>query len=234
MYTCTAVSLTIALNAAGTKVEFGKTVNTELGRLVQSLYQTKVPIVALFVGGRKELNLLSKEEVGLVVVVGVPGVGKTTLVSKFASTVASVKNRNVFWHVVRESDSFGYVLAKVGAFLETLGERRLLKLIQKKVSEESLLIEATAESLDRVRALVVFDDYHYCRDSGITHLLQRLSSSKLIKTVVISRTRSAELLVHENVNQLSLAEYTDAEAAELFKRSGLNLTKDEVSVLTRS
>jgi ATP/maltotriose-dependent transcriptional regulator MalT len=58
-----------------------------------------------------------------------PGIGKTTLVSQFAmSTMAEMP---VFWHQLSQVDSFQYFVTKVAVFLNTLGDRELLNLIDR-------------------------------------------------------------------------------------------------------
>jgi len=58
-----------------------------------------------------------------------PGIGKTTLVSQFAmSTMAEMP---VFWHQLSQIDSFQYLVTKIAVFLNTLGDRELLSLIDR-------------------------------------------------------------------------------------------------------
>jgi tetratricopeptide (TPR) repeat protein/DNA-binding transcriptional ArsR family regulator len=229
-------SVRIGLDEGGLKFAFEKRDSwDESLELEQQIYKVKVPPVGVFVGRKRELDVLLGKSSGLSVVTGVAGIGKTTLVSKLVSVIAGRNEKPegapaMFWHDIRESDSLRYVIAKLGAFLSGHGYPALADLVRKGVSDEGTLIERAQEGLELVRGVAIFDDYHYCRDSGITHLLQRLGESATVRTIVVSRTRPTELYTRSHlVPELGLEGHTEEEAAELFEANGVHLAKDEMA-----
>ena len=229
-------SVSVVLDGNGLKLAIEKrdgwNESLEVG---QQIYRVKVPPTGAFVGRKRELRFLLKSKAGLSVVTGLAGIGKTTLVSRFASEATGKGQKGgspsrLFWHDIREFDSLRYVIAKVAAFLSVHGYPALSSLMKRGVSEEGTLIGEAQRGLERVNALVVFDDYHYCRDTGITHLLQRLGDSTMVRTIVVSRTKPSELYVGSRlVPVLNLEGHTDAETAELFETNSVRLTRDEVT-----
>ncbi|MDG7022961.1 MAG: AAA family ATPase [Nitrososphaerota archaeon] len=229
VYASVATSMNVALDASGLQLELKSEGGSAAYRLAQPLYAVRIPRASLFVGRAAELRELARSRAGLTVVTGIAGIGKTTLASKFARAAAGRGRRAVFWHDIRESDSLRYVLAKVAAFLDSRGRTGLSRMVARGVTDESSLAEMAVRELDRTYAAVIFDDYHFCRDAGITHLLQRLADADRVKTVVVSRTRPVELYAKGKVAELSLAGHTDREAAELLRSSGTPLSKGDVA-----
>ena len=236
VFTSAVSSISIGLDESGLKLDVGKPDGwNESLEVEQPIFKVRVPPVRVFVGRKKELSALLKSQSGLAVVTGIAGIGKTTLVSRFAGEVARKGEKAggtsvLFWHDIRESDSLRYVIAKLAAFLRGHGYPALSSMMRNGVAEEGTLIAEAQEGLERVHALAVFDDYHFCRDTGITRLLQRLGDSGLVRTVVVSRTRPTELYTGSNlVPELNLEGHTEAEALELFEVNGVRLAKDEVS-----
>ena len=236
VFTSAVSSVSMSLDEGGLKLDVGKRHGlNESYEVEQPIYKVRVPPVRVFVGRERELGALLKDKAGLFVVTGIAGIGKTTLVSRFAGEATGRGGKAegtpvLFWHDIREPDSLRYVIAKLAAFLSGYGYPALSRLVRNGVSEESALVGAAQEGLERVHALAVFDDYHFCRDAGITHLLQRLGDSRLAKTVVVSRTRPTELYTGSNlVPELNLEGHTEAEALELFEVNGVRLAKDEIS-----
>ncbi|MDG6974065.1 MAG: helix-turn-helix domain-containing protein [Nitrososphaerota archaeon] len=229
-------SVRIGLDEGGLKFAFERRDSwDESLELEQQIYKVRVPPVGVFVGRKRELDALLGKSSGLSVVTGVAGIGKTTLVSKLASIIAGGNEKPegataTFWHDIRESDSLRYVIAKLAAFLSGHGYPALSDLVRKGVSDEGALIGRAQEGLELVRGVAIFDDYHYCRDSGITRFLQRLGESSTVRTIVVSRTRPTELYTGSRlVPELSLEGHTEEEAAELFEANGVHLARDEMA-----
>ncbi len=225
IFSSTVSALKIDLGASGLKLELKR--KGKSYELHKPIYEFRIPDVASFIIGREpEMELMGKARAGLIVVSGIAGIGKTTLVSKFASRS---RKTAVFWHDLRESDSLRYVIAKSAAFLSGFGNRELIKLIDSNAAEEEVLIDRAAREFERLgHALIVFDDYHFCKDKSITHLLQRLGRSKILRTVVVSRFRPTELYASGRVSEVTLSGHTVAEAAELFKANDIRLASEEV------
>ncbi|MDG6988825.1 MAG: helix-turn-helix domain-containing protein [Nitrososphaerota archaeon] len=231
-YSATVRSLRIGLDAGGVRLEAAGEGAGGTIELEQPMYSVTVPRFSTFVGRERELRALKDKAAGLTVVTGIAGIGKTALVSKYAQdwTSAGRGLRGVFWHDLRESDSLRYVLAKLGRFMDGKGTGRLSRLIQSGASEEGTLIDAAARELRKGRSLIVFDDYHFCRDSGVTRLIRRLADSAVTRTVVVSRARPTELYVGSGiVHELRLSGHSEADARKLFEENGVHLESSEVA-----
>ena len=236
VFTSAVSSVSMDLDEGGLKLDIEKRDGwNESLEVEQPIYKVRIPPIRVFVGRKKELSVLLKSTSGLSVVTGIAGIGKTTLVSRLAGEVTGRGEKAggtpvLFWHDIRESDSLRYVTAKLAAFLSAHGCLALSSLMRNGVSEEGTLIGEAQEGLERVHALAVFDDYHYCRDTGITRLLQRLGDSGLVKTIVVSRTKPTEFYTGSHlVPVLNLEGHTEEEAAELFEVNGVRLAKDEIA-----
>src|SRR5579875_200786 len=149
-------------------------------------FRSEIPRPTNFVGRTKELEMLRNVE-GTLVVWGMPGIGKTTLVSQFARSV--IAETPIFWHQISEVDSFQYFITKVAIFLNTLGDRRLLDLLDTGLRDERILADTAIDRLVPSRTLVVIDDYHRCRDIGIVHMVESIAERGLPRCIVISRNR---------------------------------------------
>ncbi len=155
----------------------------------------------------------------LLVVYGLPGVGKTTLAGK---VVLGMKDEmSVFWHRIHEWSTPRSVAHQIGEFLARLNKKDLLLYMETRevvdMAEVFFLLE---KNLSDLKALMVFDDY----DKAGTQLDEFFSSFKDIlervkgpKVMVASRTLPKfydrrDVKVKNMVEELSL-EGLDREGA---------------------
>jgi ATP/maltotriose-dependent transcriptional regulator MalT/DNA-binding MarR family transcriptional regulator len=116
---------------------------------------------ARFVGRARELATLREwvEQGRMVVIQGIPGIGKTALAARLAADVRGL--RPVFWYRFHEWDSPRNLLAPFGEFLAQQGRRKLKMYLAYKqdidMGEACYIIQDSARGLE---ALVVFDDVH--------------------------------------------------------------------------
>jgi len=233
VYSANLSELRVVLDRNGIRVESGRGGGRTAELAAHSLYVEEIPEPEVFVGRGRELELLRSKKGGLTVVVGIPGIGKTTLLAKHARMLIYERHAHVFWHTVRESDSLGYVLSKLASFLEGVGYTSLTRLMRAGVTERSTLIDAARRDLERAKAVAVFDDYHYARDVGITQLVRTLAGSSDVRTFLASRTRPTELYVEPGIQEITLGGYADVDAEELFDVYGLKLPTDSVKRLNK-
>ncbi|MCG7840985.1 MAG: AAA family ATPase, partial [Methanomassiliicoccales archaeon] len=126
-------------------------------------FTDKKPAVRNFFGREKELtslsDLLTSETKRIVVINGIPGIGKTTLLAKFAQTVK--ENTNVFWYKVHEWASLKALLRPLAEFLSQMGRKNLEWYLNQTeaplVGEVTHILEA---DLKDVSTLLIFDDVH--------------------------------------------------------------------------
>lgn len=230
-YSSTVTSLRIGIDAEGMTIDTAEESGGTF-ELRQPMYSVTIPKVDIFVGRKRELRALQSDSAGLVVVTGMAGIGKTTLLSKYAEAMEGARRGSggVFWHDLRESDSLRYVLTKLGLFLEGRGKGGLSRLLRSGTYGEDILIDTATDQLRGGRALLVFDDFHFSRDSGVARLIRRLAEQKVARVVVASRTRPTELYVgSDSVSELSLSGHSEAEARRLFAEKGVRITEEEIS-----
>jgi tetratricopeptide (TPR) repeat protein len=141
-------------------------------------FTDKKPAVRNFFGRQKEIgllgDLLTSEVARMVVINGIPGIGKTTLLAKFAQTVR--ESTNVFWYKVHEWANLKALLRPLAEFLSQMGRRNLewyLNQTEKPmVGEVSHILEADLKDLS---VLLIFDDVHKA-DTTVMEFLGALLS----------------------------------------------------------
>ncbi len=146
-----------------------------------AFFDFSYPTPKYFVGRDKELKILQSNDA--VLVTGLPGMGKTTLVSEFVERC----NSPIFWHNTREIDSIDYILMKFASFLEKFGINEVSKMMALKV-DRRLVSDFIIYGLKKIKAVVVFDDFQFCTDASFRELIKDISRSvPRVKLIVISR-----------------------------------------------
>ena len=151
--------------------------------IVTSYYKSEIPRTSSFVGRKAELEFLQKTP-GIKVVWGIPGIGKTSLVSKYASQL----DIPVFWHDVKQVDSLTYVLTKLAIFLNMQERNGLFELIKRGLKDRRVLLDTAVSEMSESGAFFVFDDFQRCMDRGIDELIRSMAE-RGINGVVITRRR---------------------------------------------
>jgi len=121
-------------------------------------HTTAIPHPKLFFGREKELSslrsLAEDDKVDIVILIGLSGIGKTTLLAKFARESKS----SVFWFSFNEWETELSLLKTFADFLEETGDNRLanyLKSDKIDVGEIGYLLD---ETLSENRRILIFDD----------------------------------------------------------------------------
>jgi ATP/maltotriose-dependent transcriptional regulator MalT len=182
-----------------------------------------IPEVGLFVGRRKELALLDSPG-NFTIVWGLPGIGKTSLVAKYARSLSNT--RPVFWHDIREVDTLNHLITKVAVFLAGIGRGALLELLESETDDERLRIDATMTELETSNTLVILDDYQYCQDPRLRRFIEDLAKARrAIRTILLSRDLPAELLVAEQgVRDFRVDGLSEEEVKPLLTTAGQRLS----------
>jgi ATP/maltotriose-dependent transcriptional regulator MalT len=136
-------------------------------------FTDKKPAVRAFYGREREIRILSdlltSENKRMVVINGIPGIGKTTLLAKFAQNVRD--RTNVFWYKVHEWANLKALLRPLAEFLSQMGRRNLEWYLNQ--TEAPLVGEAThilETDLKDVSVLLIFDDVHKAEPSVLEFL----------------------------------------------------------------
>ena len=178
----------------------------------------------VFFGRAEELDMLGKWLEGerkFMVVMGMSGIGKTTLAEKFSSEL----DREVFWHRVFESDSGASLLKALGAFLHQLGRRRLGSYVSSTINPEFKEVQGILKT-DLEDVLVVVDDCH--RSGDVERLLSCIKESDLDAKVLVTSNKKpgcynrSDVVVGKTVEEMFLRGMDEDAARELLKVRGFN------------
>jgi len=139
-----------------------------------------VPARAALYGREAELEELADPRTRFAMVVGLPGIGKTSLAAELAHRYGTGR---VLWHAIVPSDT-------ASRFLAAAAERILDGSPAKKTLEPARLLRDVTRRLDERKAIVVLDNYHDTRDKGIDEIVRFWQETrKSGKVVVLSRSR---------------------------------------------
>ncbi|MDQ4072736.1 MAG: hypothetical protein M3162_00385 [Thermoproteota archaeon] len=162
---------------------------------------------AVIVGREKEIGILQNGK-SYFFVVGVPGIGKTSMVKRYIADSLKkgiITKNGVFWHIFKEVDTLDYLLGKISVFLKNNRQYDLMDYLEKRMQNAAFAdnkyyaeaIDIMAKSLDKIgnNVIFVFDDFHKVKDRNIisfTQYLQRedpLLNNIQRKVVVLSRLK---------------------------------------------
>lgn len=139
-------------------------------------FSDKKPAVRNFFGREKEMrtlhDLVTLEVPRAVVIFGIPGIGKTTLIAKFAQEVRD--RTNVFWLKVHEWVNLRGLLRPLAEFLSQLGKKNLeWYLGQDEMPRTGEVLQILITDLQDISALLILDDVQKCERS-VQELLSAL------------------------------------------------------------
>ena len=169
-----------------------------------------------FYGREQEMDILKKwiddkKLFKIVVVYGLPGIGKTTLISKL---IKDYKNSNhIYWHKINKWDSLITIIKQFQNFLLTIDDKNMGFYIN---LEKQIYLKETinllSEKIKDINALFIFDDYNKADEditnfiSAFSGIIEREGHGKLI---IISRYNipfyeQKEVLVNKSIAELEL------------------------------
>ncbi|MCW6158122.1 MAG: tetratricopeptide repeat protein [Thermoplasmatales archaeon] len=171
----------------------------------------KVPKTDKLVGRKAELHFIEKYP--HVLVTGIPGIGKTTLVANFVRST----NREAFWHDIRETDTLKYVIIKFASYLNKHGDDSLLKSL-KQERDRRTHINLIISGMRKLNSTVILDDLHKCLDDDIVEFVMDLTRS-IPEISVILITRTPLEFYDPSVRVLNLQELRAEDALTLIKNT---------------
>jgi tetratricopeptide (TPR) repeat protein len=124
-------------------------------------FTDRKPTVRWFLGREKELDglfeFLASDNARIMVVYGIPGIGKTTLLAKFAQ---DVRDRiNIFWYRIHEWMTLKSLLTPMAEFLSQLGRKGLERfLAQNENPGIGDITNVISSDLVDLSALIMLDD----------------------------------------------------------------------------
>jgi len=228
------LSLTIDSKGVYVKAEQKKNIRDANNTLfILPAYSHDIPSVRKFVGRKNELLFLKKSR-SPIVVWGLPGIGKTTVVAKYARELLFSKTP-VFWHKILEVDSFAHIINKLSFFLFSLGQNELHDFISGGAKDERAMIDLSAKGLSEVRATVIFDDFHKCRDEKVMQFVKHLASRRRIRLIIISRYKPLDIISESPASELKLRGLSLSESEEFIRsrKPALNNIESIIPILQK-
>jgi DNA-binding transcriptional regulator GbsR (MarR family) len=163
-------------------------------------------------------------------VMGMTGIGKTTLAEKFCSELDS----EIFWHRTYETDSSTTLVKALGAFLASLGKKRLNSYLGQAITPDFKDVIGILEN-DLKGLLLVVDDSHRSKD--IERFLSLLKEGDMETKVLVNSSKKpgfynrSDVVVNGLVEEMYMRGLDKGASKELLKVRGFAFTKSSFGKL---
>ncbi len=134
----------------------------------------------IFVGREKELEFLRDCSRRFVFVVGLPGIGKTSLVSKCAGE----SGYQVVWIGILETTTLQGIVRSIAFTLEGVERKNLINAIKNGYGDISTYIDLVIDLVKKNKVLLVLDNYHLNADPGIELLVKKLALLENLQWII--------------------------------------------------
>jgi len=180
-----------------------------------------------YIAREKDENLIFEKvkRNNIICVQGIPGSGKTSLLTKFFEEVE--QSKRAFWCQVREDstvDSILEVFARVFSSCEVENIKNHL------LSPDRIyynIYEDLRRNLTKYEILFIFDNYHLLKDEQFDMFLKSLLELDLKSTIILA-TREAVFppSVKHKIGDVPLQGFTQKEAQKFLQQNGIILEDD--------
>ncbi len=156
-------------------------------------YPEDISRVRNFFGRKKELFLLQErldeDDSKLLVLTGIPGIGKTSLTHRLIHDLGD--RCNIFYHRFREFDTLRKMGKEFAHFLFKAGHTSVLDYLSSTVALDiDTALALTLNVLRKTRWIIVLDDYHKCSERINSFVREALKMDLGdVKFIIIGRTR---------------------------------------------
>ena len=155
-------------------------------------YLSAIPQPRRFFGREQELKMLldcaNDDSVDVINLIGLAGIGKTTLLARFAKD----SKASVFWFALNEWETELSLLKALSTFLEETGDERLANYLRSDNIDSGEISSLIAEALLENRRILVFDDID--KAPRLHNLLKMIVMSAGPNKIVLSSERRIELI----------------------------------------
>ncbi len=184
---------------------------------------------SFFAGRRKELSLLQEAEPGLAIVVGLPGIGKTSLLAVYASK----RSGPVAWYKFTGLEDLRLFVWKLALHFSLLGDTRLYDAVQSGGLNIENLALITASIMDKYNVLLVLDDFHLVADKMVSLFVAELAPMLEKGAVFLaSRRRPTSILASApRALLLPLTGLSVKEARQALEKLGVSIDAKGFSVV---
>lgn len=199
------------------------------------------PEISDFVGREQELSFYKNQlqAVGIAVISGMAGVGKTALAAVIARQTAPIEN--IFWHTFHPGEGVEAIIWKLAGFLALRGQDDLWQMVQRarqtraNLPPTEILLDYLRELLRGRNLLLCLDDIHVIEhDPKIKLFVEHTRSSVLTSelSLIITSRHQPEFITL--VNNAPIHGLTLEATGQLLKQQGLILEPDLVNRLHNS
>ncbi len=222
LYQLVTERIEITIGAEGIRADLherdtGRVVSAGIHRLVMHL-----PAPEEFVGRHAEMAALQGVH-PVVLVEGMPGIGKTSLLASFARARGSDA---VFWHSFRGVESLNWLANRLGLFLAQHGHPQLLEAVERgaeTADKRNLLLEA----MDLEELTIVLDDVHRVEDPIVRDFLaDAVNHVRRGRLVVGARERPPHNPSASNIRLIEMRGLEDEAVSEFLQRKELTVPED--------
>jgi tetratricopeptide (TPR) repeat protein/DNA-binding transcriptional ArsR family regulator len=218
LYSVDTEEINIAFQPDGLKIQL-RTRNDEELIISYDAFTFEIPPVHQFIGRYKELRRCDSGAV--VIIEGIPGVGKTYLAAQFVLQ-KETEGKKIFWHTFTEIDSFHYLVNKMSVFLNNFGFSNLLEYVKQGGRDERVCVSLIQQGMNE-EMILCFDGFQNVCDERIISLFQLLKHLKG-NLLIVSRERPPFLgLLEEDITEIRLSPFTQQEVLEFLSSRGTHI-----------
>lgn len=179
-----------------------------------------VQIIPTFIGRESELTTYAQrlQTEGLVVVAGMPGIGKTAFAAKLAHQIAKSPD-HIFWHQFHEGQGIDTIIWQLAGMLYWHDKKSLWELLESarqsggEPPPVEVLLDYLTQLLRGQEYVLCLDDFHHAEDDPIVekaiNRLQALLQAGEVKLIITSR-RMPEMLTLLSFTPLAGINVVDA------------------------
>ncbi len=174
---------------------------------------------SFFIGREEELDFLRDESKRFIYVVGLPGIGKTSLVSRYASS----SGYNAVWVDILETTTLHGIVKTITSQVSEEFRKELLNALKNNHGNHNILVRAVSDLVSKHKFLLIIDNYHLNTDPAVEVLVKELSMMDNLKgkVIIISRSKPKFYLLSRKI--LYVKQLKREESIKLLKHYGVNM-----------